>query len=109
MVVLLHSLSTNLHMWDPQAAALAQRFRVVRVDMRGHGLSTAPAGDYSMGMLARDVFGVLDALGIHQAHVGGVSIGGRIAMQMAALHPERVLSLMPCDTALEFKPLIVVR
>ncbi len=104
VVVLMHSLSTNLHMWDPQAAALAQRYRVVRVDMRGHGLSTAPAGDYSMGMLARDVFGVLDALGIHQAHVGGVSIGGRIALQMAALHPERVLSLMPCDTALEFKP-----
>lgn len=103
-VLLLHSLSTNLHMWDPQAAALAQRHRVVRVDMRGHGLSTAPAGDYSMGMLAQDAFAVLDALGIRQAHVAGVSIGGRIALQMAALHPERLLSLMPCDTALDFQP-----
>jgi 3-oxoadipate enol-lactonase/4-carboxymuconolactone decarboxylase len=72
--------------------------------MRGHGLSTAPAGDYSMAMLARDAFAVLDALGIHQAHVMGVSIGGRIALQMAVQHPDRVLSLVPCDTALEFQP-----
>ncbi len=103
-VLLLHSLSTNLHMWDPQAAALAQRYRVVAVDMRGHGLSTAPAGDYSMRALAADCFELLDALGIHAAHVAGVSIGGRIALQMAADQPARVLSLMPCDTALEFQP-----
>ena len=103
-VLLLHSLSANLHMWEPQAAALAKRYRVVAVDMRGHGLTTAPAGDYSMHQLAGDCFALLDALGIHQVHVAGVSIGGRIALQMAAEQPTRVLSLMPCDTALEFQP-----
>ena len=86
-ILLLHSLSTNLHMWDPQAAALAKHYRVVRVDMRGHGLSTAPAGDYSMAALAGDCFALLDALGIHQLHIAGVSIGGRIALQMAAMQP----------------------
>jgi 3-oxoadipate enol-lactonase / 4-carboxymuconolactone decarboxylase len=101
-VLLLHSLGTTLHMWDPQAAALAKRFRVIRMDMRGHGLTEATSGPYSMAMLAQDALALLDSLGIGQAHVGGVSIGGRIALQMAAMAPERVLSLMPCDTALDF-------
>lgn len=103
-VLLLHSLGATLAMWDPQAAALARRYRVVRMDMRGHGLTEAPPGPYRMEMLVRDAFALLDALGIRQAHVGGVSIGGRIALGMAALAPDRVLSLMPCDTALEFQP-----
>jgi 3-oxoadipate enol-lactonase / 4-carboxymuconolactone decarboxylase len=104
-VLLIHSLGTTSHIWDPQAAALAKRgFRVVRMDLRGHGLSEAIAGPYSMAQLAHDGFALLDALGIRQAHVGGVSIGGRIALAMAAMAPERVLSLMPCDTALEFAP-----
>ncbi|WP_149537815.1 bifunctional 3-oxoadipate enol-lactonase/4-carboxymuconolactone decarboxylase PcaDC [Siccirubricoccus phaeus] len=101
-VLLMHSLGTDLHMWDPQAAALAKRFRVIRMDMRGHGLSDAPPGPYTMEQLARDGLALLDALGIGQAHLGGVSIGGHIAMRMAALAPERALSLLPCDTALSF-------
>ncbi|WP_431268423.1 alpha/beta fold hydrolase [Dankookia sp. P2] len=101
-VLLLHSLGTNLHMWDPQAAALARRFRVIRMDMRGHGLTEATPGPYTMAMLAGDALGLLDSLGIAEAHVGGVSIGGHIALQMAARAPGRVISLIPCDTALEF-------
>jgi 3-oxoadipate enol-lactonase/4-carboxymuconolactone decarboxylase len=101
-VLLLHSLGTDLHMWDPQAEALAKRHRVIRMDMRGHGLTEVPAGPYSMEMLAHDALALLHALGIARAHVGGVSIGGHIAMRMAALAPDRVLSLMPCDTALDF-------
>jgi 3-oxoadipate enol-lactonase/4-carboxymuconolactone decarboxylase len=103
-VLLLHSLGTNLHVWDPQAAALARGHRVIRPDLRGHGLSEAPAGPYTMDVLARDALTLLDVLGVQRAHVGGVSIGGRIAMEMAALAPERVLSLVLCDTALEFPP-----
>lgn len=104
-VLLLHSLGTNLHVWDPQAAALARAgHRVIRPDLRGHGLSEAPEGPYTMDLLARDALGLLDGLGVRRAHVCGVSIGGRIAMEMAALAPERVSSLMLCDTALEFPP-----
>lgn len=104
-VLLLHSLGTNLHVWDPQAAALARSgHRVIRPDLRGHGLSEAPAGSYTMDLLARDALGVMDSLGIRQAHVCGISIGGRVAMEMAALAPDRVRSLILCDTALEFPP-----
>jgi 3-oxoadipate enol-lactonase / 4-carboxymuconolactone decarboxylase len=103
-VLLLHSLGTNLHVWDPQAAALARTHRVLRPDLRGHGLTDAPPGDYTMAQLARDALAVLDALEVRHAHVGGVSIGGRIAMEMAAAAPDRVASLMLCDTALEFRP-----
>jgi 3-oxoadipate enol-lactonase / 4-carboxymuconolactone decarboxylase len=103
-VLLLHSLGTNLHVWDPQAAALARTHRVLRPDLRGHGLTDAPPGDYTMAQLARDALAVLDALEVRRAHVGGVSIGGRIAMEMAAAAPDRVASLMLCDTALEFRP-----
>jgi len=101
-VLLMHSLGTTLHMWDPQVPALAKRYRVIRPDMRGHGLTEAPSGDYSMAMLAADAIALLDALGVAEAHVGGVSIGGHIAMQVAARAPGRVLSLLPCDTALDF-------
>jgi 3-oxoadipate enol-lactonase / 4-carboxymuconolactone decarboxylase len=103
-VLLLHSLGTTLHVWDPQAAALARTHRVVRPDLRGHGLSETPHGDYTMEQLARDALGVLDALSVRRAHVCGISIGGRIAMAMAALAPDRIASLILCDTALEFQP-----
>jgi 3-oxoadipate enol-lactonase / 4-carboxymuconolactone decarboxylase len=103
-VLLLHSLGTTLHVWDPQAAALSRTHRVVRPDLRGHGLTEAPPGGYAMERLARDAFGVLDALGARRAHVCGISIGGRIAMAMAAMQPDRVASLILCDTALEFRP-----
>lgn len=103
-VLLLHSLGTDLHVWDPQAAALCRCHRVIRPDLRGHGLSEAPAGPYTMKLLARDALALLDGLGVRRAHVCGVSIGGRIAMEMAAIAPDRVSSLILCDTALEFPP-----
>ncbi|KAA2212762.1 bifunctional 3-oxoadipate enol-lactonase/4-carboxymuconolactone decarboxylase PcaDC [Teichococcus oryzae] len=101
-VVLLHSIGTTQHVWDPQAAALARRWRIIRPDMRGHGLTGVTPGDYSMKGLAQDVVALLDALDIPKAHVAGLSIGGRIAQQLAADMPERVASLMLVDTAMEF-------
>lgn len=103
-LLLLHSLGTDLHMWEPQVSALARHHRVIRMDMRGHGLSGVTPAPYSMETLARDALALLDALGVARAHVAGVSIGGRIAQAMAVLAPERVASLMLCDTALEFGP-----
>jgi len=103
-VLLLHSLGTSLHLWDPQVPALAKHHRVIRMDFRGHGQTEATPGPYTMAQLAGDAFALLDALGIHAAHVGGVSIGGRVALEMAATQPERVLSVIACDTSLEFGP-----
>jgi 3-oxoadipate enol-lactonase/4-carboxymuconolactone decarboxylase len=99
-LVLLHSLGTSLDVWDEQAAELARSFRVIRPDLRGHGLSGATRGDYSIAMLAEDVAALLDALKVERAHIGGISIGGMIAQAFAAAHPERTASLILCDTAM---------
>ena len=58
-VTLSHSLATDLSMWDPQAKALATRYRVLRYDTRGHGGTDAPAGAYTLGQLADDARGLL--------------------------------------------------
>ncbi|WP_458098071.1 3-oxoadipate enol-lactonase [Roseomonas sp. WA12] len=104
VLLMLHSLGTSLHVWDPQVRSLSRSFRVIRPDLRGHGLTSVPAGPYSMAQMAADMLGLMDALGIARAHLAGISIGGRIALEMAALAPKRVESLILCDTALAFPP-----
>jgi 3-oxoadipate enol-lactonase/4-carboxymuconolactone decarboxylase len=103
-IIMLHSIGTSLHVFDPQVAALARARRVIRMDLRGHGLTSVTPGLYSMTQHAGDALAVLDSLGIRRAHVLGMSIGGRIALQMAAMAPDRVASLILLDTALEFPP-----
>src|SRR5580698_7379550 len=75
VVVLSNSLGTNLAMWDAQIPALAQKFRVLRYDSRGHGLSDVTPGPYTIAGLAQDVLGLLDALQIPAAHYCGLSVG----------------------------------
>lgn len=104
VLVLLHSLGTSLHVWDPQVEVLKTSFRVVRPDMRGHGLTSVTPGPYSIAGLGGDVLAVMDALGIARFHLGGVSIGGLIAQSVAAQAPERVASAMLVDTAMVLPP-----
>src|ERR1700688_4950472 len=104
VLLLLHSLGTSLHVWDDQEAALAERYRVVRPDLRGHGLTAAPPGPYTIDVMAQDVLAIMDALGIAAAHVGGLSIGGMGAQTLAARAPDRVASLILCDTAMAIPP-----
>src|SRR3954452_15877428 len=96
-LLLLHSLGTTGDIWEAQAAALSRSFRVIRPDMRGHGLTSVTPGPYSLDGLAGDALAVLDALGIGRAHVAGLSIGGAIAQAIAAHAPDRVRSLILCD------------
>lgn len=93
-----HSLGTDLRVWDGVVARLPG-FRHVRVDLRGHGLSDAPPGDYALATLADDALRVLDRVGIAAAVVLGVSIGGQVALQAALRAPERVAGLVLLDTA----------
>ena len=74
VVMMAHSLGCNLRMWDPQMTALEPDFDIVRLDMRGHGLSDAPAGSYTLEDLADDVIAVMEQLQIEQAHWVGLSI-----------------------------------
>src|SRR5215208_1403836 len=79
----LHALASNLRLWEPQVGPLGAAFRVLRMDARGHGESTAddPAG--SVDDLAADVTAVWDALGIERSHVLGLSLGGMIGIGLA--------------------------
>jgi 3-oxoadipate enol-lactonase len=108
-LLLLHSLGTSLHVWDAQADALSEAFRVIRPDMRGHGLTGVTPGPYRLHGLAGDALGLLDALGIGSAHVAGLSIGGAVAQALAARAPARVRSLILCDTAMAFPPASIWR
>lgn len=104
VVLLSNALGTNLHLWDDQAEALEQRYRVLRYDGRGHGESEAPADGYSIEALAADAAGLLDALGVERAHVCGLSLGGMVAQALALARPERVQSLILCATAAHMPP-----
>ncbi len=79
--------------WALQAPAFAAEHRVVSFDNRGAGQSDAPDIPYTITGMARDTLALLDQLGIRQAHICGVSMGGMIAQEIALAHPERVLTL----------------
>jgi len=98
-VTMSHSLATDLSMWDPQAKALATRYRVLRYDTRGHGGTDAPSGAYSLTQLADDARGLLKALGIARTHWVGLSMGGMIGQTLALSAPEQLQSLSLCDTS----------
>ena len=104
VVTLSHSLATDLSMWDPQAASLAKRYRVLRYDTRGHGGTDAPAGAYSLSQLADDARGLLKALGIARTHWVGLSMGGMIDQTLAVSTPEILQSLSLCDTSSRVPP-----
>jgi 3-oxoadipate enol-lactonase len=104
VVTLSHSLATDLSMWDPQAAALARRYRVLRYDTRGHGGTDAPAGAYSLDQLAADARDLLTALGIARTHWVGLSMGGMIGQTLALSTPKMLQSLGLCDTSSRVPP-----
>ncbi|MDR3508808.1 MAG: 3-oxoadipate enol-lactonase [Caulobacteraceae bacterium] len=96
---LLNSIGTDLGLWDRVVPLLLPQFRVLRMDARGHGASDAPAGDYSLDMLAADAVAVMDAAEIERAAVCGLSLGGMVAMTLALNAPERVNALICACTS----------
>ena len=99
VVCITHSLASDGGSWSDQVPELLSAgFRVLRIDMRGHGGSDAVPGDYTMRALADDVAAVLDGLSISRCHYIGLSIGGMIGQALAIHHGQRVISAMWCDT-----------
>ena len=96
-LVLLHCLGVDHRFWD-FARPLASWFRLIRYDLPGHGSSPVPPGSYGIADLAEQLREILDRNGIARAHVAGISLGGLIAQQFAAAHPECVDRLMLVDT-----------
>ncbi len=90
-VLLIHGFPLNRQMWEPQVGALVRGgYRVVTVDLRGFGESDVPEGACGMADYADDLAGLLDHLGIEQAVVGGMSMGGYVLFSLLERHPRRV-------------------
>ena len=104
VILIANSLMSDLSMWDWNVPALADRYRVLRYDKRGHGRSQTTPAPYSIPQLADDAVALLDALKIDKVHFIGLSMGGMIGQQLGARYPERVYSLSLCDTASEMPP-----
>lgn len=98
-VALVNSLGTDARIWDEVSERLADRYRVLSYDKRGHGLSDAPPGEYSLNDHVADLAGLLDHAGMSRVALAGVSVGGLIAQGFALAHPERLAALVLCDTA----------
>ena len=99
VLMMSNSLGTTLEMWQPQLAALEGRFHLLRYDMRGHGKSDVSEAACSIGTLGQDVLSLLDELQIGKVHFCGLSIGGVIGQWLGANAPERLKSLVLCNTA----------
>ncbi len=97
-VVFCHSLGLDSASWDLERDRLGDRFRIVRIDFRGHGRSGAPEPPYRVADLAGDVLAVADHLGIERFHVVGVSLGGLTALWMAINRRHRLLSATLANT-----------
>ncbi|TSK07018.1 MAG: alpha/beta fold hydrolase [Geobacter sp.] len=90
-VLLIHGFPLNRQMWQPQLKPIADAgYRVIAPDLRGFGASDAPAGPYSMELLADDMIALMDALKIDKAVIGGMSMGGYVLMNLLERYPERV-------------------
>ena len=103
-IVFSNSLATTLAMWDEQAAALKDKFRVLRYDQRGHGGTDAPAGRYPYDTLLADALGLMDALSIKKAHFAGLSMGGATALGLAERHADRLDHVIVCDSPCQSTP-----
>ncbi len=95
-------ISNDATMWDDHIVGLADRYRLLRYDSRGHGGSGATADGYTFELLTGDVLGLWDVLNIKRSHLVGIGLGGMTAMAMALDHPDRVSALVAvaCRAAL---------
>lgn len=104
VLLLSNSLGTTHAMWEPQVAAFAEHFRLLRYDSRGHGRSAVPPGPYTIADLGRDVLALLDELDLYRVHVCGLSKGGMVGQWLALEAPQRVGRLVLCNTAAKVGP-----
>lgn len=97
-VVLFHGYPFNRTLWNVQVSALSNSYRVITPDLRGCGESDASAGPATMNRMAQDMAELLDQLDISRAVIGGLSMGGYVALAFYKLFPSRVRALILADT-----------
>ena len=103
-LTLSHSLACSVRMWDPQIEAFKGRYRILAYDARGHGESMAPAGPYTLEMMAEDQHALFKHLDIEHSHFAGLSMGGMIGQTFALEYPGMLSSLILADTTSRYPP-----
>ena len=103
-LILSHSVGADHGMWSQQVEALEPYFRIIRYDIRGHGASDVPEGEYSIERLGRDVIALADSLKIEKFAFCGLSLGGAVALWVAIHAPERLTHLVLANTSPQFGP-----
>jgi pimeloyl-ACP methyl ester carboxylesterase len=96
-LILLHGFLHTSSMWKPYIAALAEYYRVIAVDLRGHGRSSNPANQFTHRLAALDVYALMEHLGIDRFKAIGFSSGGMTLLHMATQQPERVEAMVLID------------
>ena len=99
LLVLVHSLGVDHGLWDPQMPALLRHFQVLRLDLRGHGASDSPAGDYTIEQLGRDVIAAVDSAERERFAYCGLSLGGMIGQWLGAKTADRIKHLVVANTS----------
>lgn len=103
VVIMCNSLGSSSAIWDSQVEFLSQKMRVVTLEQRGHGGTQPPcAGPYTIADLGSEVLSVINAVGEERVSICGLSLGGMVAMWIAANHPQRVSSLVLACTSAYF-------
>jgi 3-oxoadipate enol-lactonase len=98
-LVLIYGYAADSGLWFRQIPILSKKYRIIAFDNRGVGRSDKPDIPYTMAMMAGDIAGLLDTIGIDTAHIFGISMGGMIAQHFALNYPQRVISLiLGCTT-----------
>ncbi|MEM8957816.1 MAG: 3-oxoadipate enol-lactonase [Pseudomonadota bacterium] len=98
-VLFANSLGTDLRLWDEVVALLPRSLRLIRYDLRGHGLSSCPPGPYSIADLTDDAEQLLAHLGITSCVFVGMSLGGMIGQSLAARRPDLIQAMVLSNTA----------
>ena len=104
VVMMAHAMGTSHRIWDAQVPALADRYRLLRYDWRGHGDTDAPEGAYTLDQFEHDAVGLMDALGLDKVHWVGISTGGMIGQGLGINHGRRIATLTLCNTTSQANP-----
>lgn len=99
VLVFIHGLGENLDSWHNQTAYFNEDYRVIAMDLRGHGRSDDGIKEITIAQFANDVIALLDSLKIAKCHIAGLSMGGIIAQELAINFQSRLLTLALCNTA----------
>lgn len=93
-LLFIHGLGSSLRDWEEQVPVFSKKFKVITLDLRGHGQTDKPKGPYSISMFAEDIAELIKSLKIDPVHIVGISLGGAIGFHLAIDHPDIIKSLV---------------